>query len=496
MPLRPKAPVAARLKRREDTPPETPLEQSRRSEFGDFQTHLTLARAVLERVAVRWPSAPAAVLEPTCGVGAFLVAAAEKFPAARLLGYDVDERHVAAAQTALRGCARASVAIADFFEADWGALAQRLPEPVLLVGNPPWVTNSGLGVIESRNLPPKARVAGHSGIDSITGKANFDISEWILLRLIEAFAGKQAMGAMLIKTAVARRILVAAEARGLPFYDPAIYRIDAARHFGVAVDACLLCWSSRGTERDCGVYVGLDATQPSTTIGVREGQLVADVAGFAAARAWLGRSERPWRSGLKHDCAAVMELAAAGDGYRNGLGEVVRLDEQTIFPLLKSSDLANGREARKWVIVPQRAVRQETQGLERSAPLTWRYLARHGARLDARRSAIYRGQPRFSVFGVGEYSFRPWKVAISGMYKRGAFALVGPVAGRPVMLDDTCYFLAFDDEQEAREAWRALSGERAQKVLAGLVFWEAKRPITKDVLMRLELGRLLAGSEG
>ena len=60
-----------------------------KTEFGDFQTPLPLAReicALLKREAVEAEN----VLEPTCGVGAFLLAAAEFFPVARLTGLEIN----------------------------------------------------------------------------------------------------------------------------------------------------------------------------------------------------------------------------------------------------------------------------------------------------------------------------------------------------------------------------------------------------------------------
>ena len=142
-------------------------------------------------------------------------------------------------------------------------------------------------------------------------------------------------------------------------------------------------------------------------------------------------------------------------------------------------------------MLPQRRLGEDTEALAERAPATWRYLLTHAEALDGRRSSIYRHQPRFAVFGLGAYSFAPWKVAISGLAKRAVFTLVGPDAqGRPVVLDDTCYFLGFDDEASARAAHRLLDTEAARDVLRGLVFWDAKRPITKDVLDRLDLTAL------
>ena len=57
------------------------MSASAKIEFGDFQTPLPLAReicALVKREGIKAET----VLEPTCGVGAFLVAAAEAFPSA------------------------------------------------------------------------------------------------------------------------------------------------------------------------------------------------------------------------------------------------------------------------------------------------------------------------------------------------------------------------------------------------------------------------------
>ncbi|MCK5169474.1 MAG: SAM-dependent methyltransferase, partial [Bacteroidales bacterium] len=66
-----------------------------------------------------------------------------------------------------------------------------------------------------------------------------------------------------------------------------------------------------------------------------------------------------------------------------------------------------------------------------------------------RKSSIYKGKPLFSIFGIGDYSFKPYKVGISGMYKTTTFSLIKPNVDKPIMLDDTCYFVGFDTLIEA-----------------------------------------------
>ena len=187
-----------------------------------------------------------------------------------------------------------------------------------------------------------------------------------------------------------------------------------------------------------------------------------------------------------------MELErGAGGAWTNGLGELVDVEPAVLHPLLKSSDVANDRGApTRAVIVPQRALGEDTSALRREAPRAWKYLTRHRALLDARKSSIYEGQPPFAIFGVGPYSFAPWKVAVSGLYKRSAFALIGPHEGRPVVLDDTCYFLGFETERAARRAAVALRSPLAREFLAARIFWDQKRPITKSILQSLDLAAL------
>ncbi|WP_166347672.1 hypothetical protein [Phytoactinopolyspora limicola] len=110
--------------------------------------------------------------------------------------------------------------------------------------------------------------------------------------------------------------------------------------------------------------------------------------------------------------------------------------------------------------------------------------------LDARKSSIYRNRPRFSVFGHGSYTYTPYKVAISGLHKEPAFRLVAPIAEHPVVLDDTCYFLPFDDATEAALTWAIRTSRASTDLIQSLVFWDAKRPINKRILSRIELFKL------
>jgi hypothetical protein len=184
-----------------------------------------------------------------------------------------------------------------------------------------------------------------------------------------------------------------------------------------------------------------------------------------------------------------MELLREGTCYRNGLGALADLEDDYVYPMLKSSDLANRRTTQpsRWMLVTQRSVGEATTEIETRAPKTWQYLLNHADRLDARASSIYRKRPRFSIFGVGDYSFAPWKVAISGLYKKLEFVKVGGYADKPIMLDDTANFLACDTEHEADSIMGLLHSDAGREFFSAFVFWDAKRPITVELLNRLDI---------
>ena len=102
-------------------------------------------------------------------------------------------------------------------------------------------------------------------------------------------------------------------------------------------------------------------------------------------------------------------------------------------------------------------------------------------------SSIYNNKPMFSIFGIGDYSFKLYKVAISGLYKTFHFTLILPQDNKPVMLDDTCYFIGFDKIEFAVYALLLLNSGKTVKFLQSVTFPDAKRTFTKDGLMRIDL---------
>lgn len=463
-----------------------------RKEYGDWQTPDSFALKVTQIIDKNYSLQPNCIFEPTCGKGAFVDAAMKTYPdCTDIIANEIRSEYVAELHNRFDDIPQINIWNKDFF------IIEKYPLPekgtILVIGNPPWVTNSELAALGSTNLPAKNNVHGLKGIEAITGASNFDICEYIILRLIEAYHTKNSVVAMLCKTSVARKLVENA-------FDQQIYGnyrmldFDARAVFDISAAACLLICDFRNVQerREVECYAGniddrfdahmpMEYTKGSLNRGIPE-----------ELRQMDGECEFTWRQGVKHDCSRVMELWQDGSAYSNAFGESIELEDTLVYPLLKSSELKKPLTdcTKRYVIMTQRNIGDPTEHIRIDAPMTWTYLESHADLLDGRKSSIYKGKPRYSMFGVGDYSYEPYKVAISGFYENPRASLVKGDK-KPIMLDDTCYFIGFDDFKPAYALMVLLNTSKAQTFLQSIAFLDAKRPYTKKVLQRLSIIDLL-----
>ncbi|HLO46841.1 MAG TPA: SAM-dependent methyltransferase [Kamptonema sp.] len=465
-------------------------------EYGDFQTPLELSKIVCQKLVYLGVN-PNVIIEPTCGVGNFIQAAAQSFQyTSKIIGVELNLKHLQkiANKKCISEDRRIEVMNGNFFKFDWLSLVNNLNGEILVLGNFPWTTNSQQGVIGGLNLPEKNNFQNHNGLDAITGKSNFDISEWMLIQVVHWLQKGNGSLAMLCKTSVSRKILSYLYAKNLNLAYCATYKIDTKKYFDATVEACLLfCkFDSNSHNYFCDVFSDLESSN-YLRIGYRNNMLIRDIDAFDKLKNFYEtNSKAKWRSGVKHDCSNVMEFSRSGDTLINGLGEVVNIEETYLFPLLKGSDVAQDRTkvTERFVLVTQRFVGESTENIKYYAPKTWNYLEAHATYLDNRKSKIYHNNPRFSIFGIGEYTFFPWKIAICGLYKKLDFRLIGKINDRPAIFDDTVYFLSFDDEKSASETFELLTSMSAISFYSSLIFWDEKRPIKSSILNSLNLKAL------
>jgi len=475
------------------------VEEPDRAEFGDFQTNIDLAFKIAKQLAHNNIS-PEIVIEPTCGKGNFIIAALNCFNSIKkLLGIEIYKPYIWETKFKVIDFYLSNPAIhkpeitithTSIFDFDFKNFARQFPtERLLIIGNPPWVTNSKLGSLNSSNLPKKSNFKNQSGLDAMTGKGNFDIAESITLMLFDAFQSHNGHLALLVKNSVIKNIVFDQKEKQYKVGKIEKYCIDSKKEFNVSVEASLLfCQFNSNPCIECTEFDFYNKNK-ILTFGWLNSKFVSNIEEYNQTKYIDGVCPFEWRQGIKHDCSNVMELERINGRFKNKLSEEIAIEENLIYGFLKSSDLKNTviKNSRKFTIVTQTRVGQETSYIQRLFPDTYNYLKKNISYFQARKSSIYVGKPLFSIFGIGEYSFKPFKVAISGLYKTTHFTLVLPQNGKPVMLDDTCYFIGFDKIEFAVYAIILLNNNKTEEFLKSITFSDAKRVFTKDLLMRLDL---------
>lgn len=464
---------------------------SGKREYGDYQTPIAFAEKVCHYLKDYRHVKPSAIVEPTCGVGSFLKSSL-MFDANEYYGIEINPEYCEICRNSIND-GKVNIINSDFFAFPSKALIKDKRQ-ILVIGNPPWVTNGTLSALGSDNLPIKANFKGLKGIDAITGAGNFDICEYIILQLINEYRDTNTIISMLCKTSVARNVFKELKRNCIAFASCDILEFDASKVFCINANACALViqLSDKPISSDiCNVY---DLEYPETIksqFGYLNGKFYSNL--DTNTENFDGRCCFEWRQGVKHDCSKVMELTLRNGTLQNGQKKVVQIEDDILFPLIKSSMYKAPviHSFSKFVIVTQKKAREETRHLEQEVPKTWEYLNDNIELFENRKSSIYRGAPPFSMFGVGDYSYSKYKVGVSGFYKQPLFSVLYSDDNKPVMTDDTSYFICFDSYDMAYVAMLLLNSEKVQGFLTRIAFLDAKRPYTKKVLERIDFDKIV-----
>ena len=468
----------------------------KKGEYGDWQTNLPLAISIYEQIKAQGIR-PQVIVEPTCGQGNFIIAALLTFDSVEdVYGIEIYKPYLDILKDKLQKFGKSLDNInihlyhENIFDFDFRKITEQVKGRIVLaIGNPPWVTNSKLSEIGSSNLPVKTNFKKVKGLEAITGKANFDIAEYICIQLIEKFSAENAYFSFLLKKSVIKNLVYEQKAGKNSLSGIVQYNIDAQKEFNVSVSAALLYMRLfGGNERSCQVFDFYTKTSLYNFGWVKD-KFVANVDNYVKTQEIDGISPFTWRSGLKHDCSKVMELTKENGIYFNALGEVVDIEDEVIYPLIKSSDAKDEviTQTRKYVIVTQHSTNEDTKLMKVKYPKAYQYLIAHAEYLDNRKSSIYKDRPRFCMFGIGDYTFKKYKIIISGLYKQTKFSLASEIEGKIAVCDDTCYILGFDNYNVARLTLGILNSAYVQDFVNSICFYDAKRAINKDMLMRINL---------
>ena len=127
----------------------------KKNEFGDFQTNSGLAIKVCQLLKEKGIN-PKTLIEPTCGTGNFILSALKTFDnIENILGVEINKVYLEKLNNDLIGIpnrVKIKLENKNVFDYDFSKCPE-LSEPFLILGNPPWVTNSEL---QGKNLPKKS----------------------------------------------------------------------------------------------------------------------------------------------------------------------------------------------------------------------------------------------------------------------------------------------------------------------------------------------------
>lgn len=491
-----------------------------KNDLGDFQTPSSLADKICLSLKEKGIN-PMILLEPTCGEGNFVISALKTFDNLRyiycvdvqpkyeqILNQKIQELSVVKEQQLKIDINKIRI---DFYQdsifnhkykQDFMEFLAKIdnttPVPTFLIlGNPPWVTNTELSLLDSANIPQKSNYKKERGINAITGKGNFDIAEYIMHNLLVKFHNYKGNMVMICKNTVVKNIVKDQKDSRFHIGNIIAFQFNAKKMFNINADASIL-------KLDMGVNPELYATfkrfdennNDAVRFGWVNNQFVSNIELYTRTSFLEGDFPFTWRQGIKHDLIKVMILEKIGkQSYKNGLGEKYQLEDELIYPFLKGSQVyskdSSSIEETQYIIIPQKELNQETDYIKRQAPLLWEYLQDHKPLFEHRKSRIYANKPAFSIFGIGDYAFNPFKIVVPGFYKDLKFVYLQPILSKPVMVDDTCYYISFAEEKYAKITWAIMNSPIVKDYFMSIVFRDAKRPYTKEILGRLSLHSLL-----
>lgn len=324
---------------------------SNKKEFGDFQTNINLAISVCDLLKNR-NIEPEFILEPTCGTGNFIVASVQIFKRIKaFFAIEIYKPYILQAKLNLLDYflhnSKTNIPEIFFFnddilDFDFCNIKQKISNGrILILGNPPWVTNTELSKMNSSNLPEKSNINNYKGLDALTGKGNFDICESITNLVLRNFSDLNGNLAFLIKNTVIKNLLTSQKSNPISVGCITKFRIDSKKEFNAAVDASLMLCNLNSKASIVSSEFDFYSNELISNFGRANGKFASNLNTYKIVSFIDGKSEFEWRQGVKHDCSKVMELIKRNGIYINGNNENVIIENECIYGLIKSSDLKN-----------------------------------------------------------------------------------------------------------------------------------------------------------
>lgn len=287
-------------------------EEFSEKDLGDYQTPPYFTDIICEYLKNDLKIKPETIIEPTCRIGNFLKSASRLFPNKQLYGIDIDKKKLSKVKSKIENL---KLINEDIFTFDFGELDKK--EPILVIGNPPKITNTKLSKINSKNIPQKSNFRNLRKIDFMMGNSNFDISEYIILKMIDEFKSTTSTLAFLCKTTVSRNVFIELIKNDVEYSFVKQLNFDSYKIFKIDADACLFVIQFGRKALQDKVCEVADISKPSEILNISgfiEDKFYSNISDIPQID---GKCQMEWRQGVKHDCANVMELIYENNQFTN-----------------------------------------------------------------------------------------------------------------------------------------------------------------------------------
>lgn len=162
--------------------------------IGDYQTPLYLTDIICEYLKNDLKISPEVIIEPTCDIGNFLKSASKIFPKKQLYGIEIDKDKLDKIDNTITNLKLINEYIFTFkfdrFDKN---------NSFLIIGNPPWITRYEIFKTNHKISKIADNFKNLKKMDTGIENANFDISEYIILKIIDEFKNTPSTIAFLCK---------------------------------------------------------------------------------------------------------------------------------------------------------------------------------------------------------------------------------------------------------------------------------------------------------
>ena len=436
---------------------------STRQETGSFYTPLGITDVLLDQLTV---TPDDAVLDPGTGSGIFLnrlitriIETSDTDPRLLLnritesfVGIDIDPIAVSAATVSyasalqpLLDAVEMDDVVIPIYHGDVLGVMNTDPYSQLptnsfdyIIGNPPWMTWTALPDKYRTRMKNKygdaVSLTSHSGFDAQLGHVNDDFAipfTTITSHRYLSEGGK--LGAVIKESILSQPAgrLLRQNATGGCFGVQGIHTFPETAFPDISIRSAVIIFqhdeetvfpisvSRHGNGVGDVMFTPLTRADPASPWVER-----------TAARV-LGDCQYEIRQGVKDDADNVFQFTSRA--------EIPGIEQKRIYPSIRSTHITRfGIDGYDHRLIPVNHPSGTGVNLKEQYPDTYQYLKRNESSLDERQSNVFDSGPFYTVFGVGDYTWAPYKVAWCRLGHNPEFAVLSGVDDDDDVVSEKC----------------------------------------------------------